>query len=60
MYLIIIRWKVPESKQINKYKLENMQYYAHFLSWIQEQDPTRLKFLDESHFQAKGTLTTKL
>lgn len=32
-----------------------MQYYAHFLSWIQEQNSRRLKFLDESHFQARGT-----
>lgn len=47
-------WKVPETKQINKYTLENMQYYVTFLNWLQTADPSRLKFLDESHFQTKG------
>jgi hypothetical protein len=50
------RWKVPESKQRNKYTMKNMQYYLSFLLWIRQQDPARIKFLDECHFQAKGAI----
>lgn len=32
-----------------------MTYYAEFLAWVALQNPSQLKFLDECHFQAKGT-----
>lgn len=55
--LAFLSCKVPETKQINKYSESNMLYYVGYLRWLHQQDPHRLKFLDESHFQAKGTLS---
>lgn len=51
---ITCRWKVPETKQINKYAIINMKLYATFLNWLLTVDMRRVKFLDESHFQTKG------
>lgn len=54
-YFLGCRWKVPETKQRNKYTDANMAYYATFLSWLHMTDPGKLKFIDESHFSTKGT-----
>lgn len=51
-------WKVPQTKQINKFTPLNMQRYDTFLEWMEwvrlTKDTSRIKFLDEAHFQPKG------
>lgn len=52
------RWKVPQTKQINKYSLQNMAKYDLFVEWINslynQGKMSCIKFLDEAHFQARG------
>ena len=33
----------------------NLTYYVQYMQWIRGMDLTKLKFVDECHFQAKGT-----
>ena len=47
-------WKRPSYKQIEKYTSRNIIYYIQFLSWINQQDPIKLKYMDEVHFVSKG------
>ena len=48
-------WKKPQFKQINKYSIKNISYYADFLSWLYSVPNIRqVKFLDEVHFMSKG------
>ena len=47
-------WKKPSYEQLDKYTPENIQYYFGFLEWVSQQEPGRLKFLDEVHFKNKG------
>lgn len=53
----LVRWgfsrKIALYKQILKYTLQNVQYYATFVTRILEIDPFRLKFADESHFASR-------
>ena len=48
-------WKKPVMKQIQKYTMKNIEYYYGYMYWLQSQDWTKLKFMDEVHFVAKGT-----
>lgn len=38
-----------------KYTSENIDYYFEYLFWIKDQNPIQIKFLDESHFDGRGT-----
>lgn len=46
-------WKIPTRFQIYKYDVDNIERYFSYLEWVQSQDWTKLKFLDESHFVPK-------
>jgi len=47
-------WKKPSFKQLQKYTVDNLERYTAFTNWIATQDLTKLKFMDEVHFIAKG------
>jgi hypothetical protein len=53
----LVRWgfsrKIALYKQILKYTLRNVLYYATFVAAIPGIDPVRLKFADESHFASR-------
>jgi len=53
-------WKVPSFVQINKYTVENMNYYGYFLLFLKGVAPQRLKFIDESHFVSKNLRSTRV
>jgi len=48
------RWsfKKPQFIQLQKYTAHNILYYGDFITWIYDKPWHRLKFLDESHFEA--------
>jgi transposase len=52
-----VRWgfsrKVALYKQVYKYTLRNVIYYCIYVSRIDDFDPVRLKFCDESHFASR-------
>jgi len=52
-------WKVPSYVQINKFTQENMDYYFHYVNWVVRQNPSKLKFIDESHILPKGLRKSK-
>lgn len=46
--------KIPVSFQLKKYTVENIAKYLTYLEWIQSvEDPSKIKFLDESHVTRK-------
>ena len=47
-------WKIPTYKQIAKFSKKNLETYRLFIDWINLQDLSRVKFLDECHFVSKG------
>lgn len=47
-------WKRADPKQPHKYSIPNMNYTIEFVLWIRTVPFTRLKYLDESHFNSKG------
>jgi transposase len=53
----LLRWgfsrKIALYKQVLKYTLRNIRYYASFVATIPGIDPLRLKFGDESHFASR-------
>jgi hypothetical protein len=49
-------WKKPSFKQLQKYTPDNLEKYAAYVKWIPLQDLSKLKFMDEVHFVAKGML----
>lgn len=56
-------WKKPERRQIQKYTVGNILYYAHFVSWITGLPSWQnLKFIDESTFHPRGlfSITSKV
>jgi len=46
-------WKCPDRKQVDKYKPENIEYYATYLYLVKDIPWKSLKFLDEAHFVPK-------
>jgi hypothetical protein len=46
-------WKIPTRFQIHKYNIANIERYFTYVEWIQNQEWSKLKFLDESHFVPK-------
>ena len=44
----------------DKYTVHNLLYAMDFVSWVRQQDPSRLKYLDESHFENWGNLYVHL
>lgn len=46
--------KQPHHVAIHKFTAENITYYAHFLVWIQDIDPSRIHYFDESYFRSKA------
>jgi len=50
-------WKIPTNFHVDKYLVENIERYLIFMEWVQGQDPSKLKYCDESHVVAR-TLKT--
>lgn len=50
------RWsfKIPGVTQAQKYSIANLEYYAEFCHWLNEVDLTKVKFMDEVHFDARS------
>ena len=50
------RWsyKIPTITQMQKYTLDNLEYYVLFCHWLGTSDLKKLKFVDEVHFDPRG------
>lgn len=57
LVFLLTSWQVTSHRQINKYTESNMQLYADYLSYIVTVPLNHLKFLDESHFNSRGTVS---
>lgn len=53
----VFGWTVKKPSVTNplKFDAHNLLYAADFADWVTQQDPARLKYLDESHFENWGT-----
>ena len=49
-------WKKTDPKQPQKYTLRNLTYTIEFALWVRTVPLTKLKFLDESHFNSSGII----
>lgn len=45
-------FKVPTRVNIQKFTLENIEYYFNYYAWSKQQEFSKLKFCDESHFNS--------
>jgi transposase len=54
------RWsfKIPTVEQIHKYTPTNVQRYIDVCQWYSVADLHRLKFVDEVHFDPRGTVSS--
>ena len=52
----VFGWTVKKPSITNplKFDAHNLLYAADFADWVTQQDPARLKYLDESHFENWG------
>lgn len=57
LVFLLTSWQVTSHRQINKYTESNMQLYADYLGYIVTVPLNHLKFLDESHFNSRGTVS---
>jgi len=46
-------FKKPVRMNKNKFSFENISNYIDFVVWVHAQQPDKLKFLDESHFELR-------
>jgi len=53
-------WKVPVQFQLQKYTIDNLQHYLHYISAVQQMDFHKLHFLDEAHFVSKNLTNGKV
>lgn len=53
-------WRIPSHVQINKFTLQNLQWYAHFAYTTQDLDWTRVKFADECHVVSRNLRNRKV
>lgn len=56
------RWNLKQPYHVAAYKFTaaNITYYGHFLVWIQDIDPSRIKYFDESYFKSKALQKTRV
>jgi len=47
--------KPNQTNNILKFTIENIQYTLHFMGWLSSVDIKLIKFLDEVHFDGRGT-----
>jgi len=54
-----LSWKKPIYKQINKFTMDNILYYAEYVYAVGMLPWVSLKFCDESHFESRSLRCTK-
>ncbi len=52
-----LSWRIPITVQRRKFTAENIRYTTQFMNFIQQVPYDKIKFMDESHFVAKGSLS---
>jgi hypothetical protein len=55
-----LTWKIPIRFQYAKYSPENMLRYFNYLYWFHQIPLSKVKYMDEGHFESQKAVTKKL